>query len=72
MNFRADAQKFKVVIAPQAKRDQETFSLRHIGDNFRKLVVTGDPYEKPWTDRSDITFIDIVPFLLDPLSLETL
>ena len=35
------------MIAPQAKRDQETFSLRHIGDNFRKLVVTGDPYEKP-------------------------
>ena len=27
--------------------EQETFSLRHIGDNFRKVVVTGDPYEKP-------------------------
>ena len=37
-----------------------------------KVVVTGDPYEKPWTDRNGITFIGIVPFLLDPLSLETL
>ena len=54
------------------KREQETFSLRHIGNNFRKVVVTGNPYEKPWTDKSDITFIGIMPFLLDPKSLETL
>ena len=54
------------------KREQETFSLRHIGDNFRKVVVTGDPYEKPWTDRNGVTFIGIMPFLLDPRSLETL
>ena len=59
-------------IPDNEKREQETFSLRHIGDNFRKVVVTGDPYEKPWTDRNGITFIGIVPFLLDPLSLETL
>ncbi len=54
------------------KREQETFSLRHIGDNFRKVVVTGDPYEKTWTDRNGITFIGIVPFLLDPHSLDKL
>ena len=59
-------------IPDNEKREQETFSLRHIGDNFRKVVVTGNPYEKPWTDRSGITFIGIVPFLLDPRSLETL
>ena len=55
-----------------AKREQETFSLRHTGDSFRKIVVTGDPYEKPWMDENGITFMGIVPFLLDPRSLETL
>ena len=59
-------------IPDSEKREQETFSLRHIGDNFRKMVITGDPYEKPWTDRNCVTFIGIVPFLLDPHSLETL
>lgn len=54
------------------KREQETFSLRHIGDNFRKVVVTGNPYEKPWTDRNGVTFIGLMPFLLDPKSIETL
>ena len=59
-------------IPDNEKREQETFSLRHIGDNFRKVVVTGNPYEKPWTDRNGITFIGIMPFLLDPKSIETL
>jgi len=59
-------------ITDNEKREQETFSLRHIGDNFRKVVVTGNPYENPWTDRSGVTFIGIMPFLLDPRSLETL
>ncbi|MBO7684657.1 MAG: ATP-binding protein [Kiritimatiellae bacterium] len=54
------------------KREQETFSLRHIGDNFRKIVVTGDPYEKPWTDRNGITFMGLKAFLLDLHSIETL
>ncbi len=53
-------------IPDSAKREQETFSLRHTGDSFRKIVVTGDPYEKPWMDESGITFIGIMPFLLDP------
>ncbi len=59
-------------IPDSEKREQETFSLRHIGDNFRKVVVTGDPYEKPWTDNCGVTFMGIVPFLLNPKSLETL
>lgn len=60
------------MIPDEEKRKQETFSLRHVNDNFRKVVITGDPYEKPWMDDSGITFIGIVPFLLDPHSLETL
>lgn len=54
------------------KRNQETFSLRKLRDGFRRVVVTGDPYEKPWLDEHGITFIGIMPFLLDPKSIETL
>jgi len=54
------------------KRAQETFSLRHVNDNFRKVVITGNLHEKPWRDENGITFIGIMTFLLDPHSLETL
>ena len=54
------------------KREQETYSLRHVRDSFRKIVITGDPYEKPWMDRNGITFMGLKAFLLDPHSLETL
>ena len=59
-------------IPDDKKRAQETFSLRHVNDNFRKVVITGNIHEKPWHDNDGITFIGIVPFLLDPNSLETL
>jgi hypothetical protein len=36
------------------------------------VVITGNIHEKPWHDNDGITFIGIVPFLLDPNSLETL
>ena len=58
-------------IPDRRQREQETFSLRHVKDNFRKIVITGDIYEKPWIDDNGITFMGIVPFLLDPKSLET-
>ena len=54
------------------KRAQETFSLRHVKDSFRKLVITGNLLEKPWRDANGITFMGIMTFLLDPHSLETL
>ena len=54
------------------KREQETYSLRHVRDSFRKIVITGDPYERPWMDRNGITFMGLKAFLLDPHSLETL
>jgi len=59
-------------IPDNEKREQETFSLRHIGDNFRKVVITGNPYEDPWTDRDGITFMGLKAFLLNPKSLEML
>jgi len=47
-----------------AKREQETFSLRKTRDAFRKLVVvSGDqPF---YTDEEGISFVGIIPFLID-------
>lgn len=59
-------------ITTPEKREQETYSLRHVRDSFRKIVITGDPYEKPWMDRHGIEFMGLKAFLLDPGSLETL
>ena len=60
------------MIPDEEKRKQETFSLAHTHDGFRKIVVTGDPYEKPWMSEDGITFMGIVPFLREPRSIETL
>lgn len=46
------------------KRDQETFSLRNTRDSFRKIVVL-DGMSRPWTDEDGVTYIGIIPFLLD-------
>ena len=54
------------------KRAQETFSLRRVHDNFRKVVITGNLHEKPWRDENGITFMGVMHFLLDPYSLEKL
>ncbi len=54
------------------KREQETFSLRHTGDSFRKVVITNDPFQTRTYDDNGIAYIGLVDFLLDPLSLETL
>lgn len=59
-------------IPDEAKRRQELFSLLHVRDGFRKIVVTGDPYERPWMSEEGVTFIGIVPFLTDPGSVETI
>ena len=59
-------------IDTEAKRDQETFSLRHTGDSFKKVVITNDPFQTRTYDDSGIAYIGLVDFLLDPKSLETL
>ena len=47
-----------------AKRKQETFSLRKTHDAFRKLVVVGG--DQPfYTDDDGISFVGVIPFLLD-------
>ena len=46
------------------KRNQETFSLKNSGDFFRKMVIV-DGNAKPWTDEDGITYMGVIPFLLD-------
>ena len=46
------------------KRNQETFSLKHSGDFFRKMVIL-DGNTKAWIDEDGITYIGIIPFLLE-------
>lgn len=45
------------------KKEQETFSLHHSEDFFRKIVVLGGN-EHQWTDEDGIEYIGIIPFLL--------
>ena len=54
------------------KREQETFSLRHTGDSFRKVVITNDPFQTRTYDDNGIAYIGLIDFLLDPKSLEAL
>lgn len=47
----------------EAKKNQETFSLKNSGDFFRKIVIV-DGNTKPWTDDDGIMYIGVIPFLL--------
>ena len=53
------------------KRYQETLPLRKIRDSFRKLVITGDnqPF---YTDNDGISYVGVIPFLLDKSILNRL
>ena len=57
-------------IPDEEKRRTETLSLRKTGDFFRKIVVTGDPFESHWADESGIEYVGILPFLLDETILK--
>lgn len=52
----------------EAKKDQETFSLKNSGDFFRKIVIM-DGNAKAWTDEEGIMYIGVIPFLLEENSL---
>ena len=51
-------------LASEGKREQETMSLRNTGDFFRKIVIVSGNH-KAWTDDDGITYVGIVPFLLN-------
>ena len=50
----------------EEKREQELQSLKRIGDNFRKIVITADDIA-PWTDDNGICYIGLLQFLLNGL-----
>ena len=52
----------------EMKQNQETFSLRNSGDFFRKIVIL-DGSSKVWMDKNGITYVGIIPFLLEDTSL---
>lgn len=56
-------------ISDEAKRKQEITPLLRSGDFFRKMVVLGGS-QKERMDENGITYIGIIPFLLDENSLE--
>ncbi len=43
---------------------QETYSLRNTADFFRKIVVL-DGSQKMWKDDDGVTYIGVIPFLLE-------
>lgn len=58
-------------ISSDAKRTQETLSLRNTKDSFRKLVVTA--VDQPfYTDDNGISYVGIIDFLLDRSILDNL
>lgn len=46
------------------KKEQETFSLRKTRDSFRKIVIL-DGNVRPWTDENGVTYMGVIPFMLD-------
>lgn len=48
---------------------QESRSLNHIPDNFKKIIVVKD-YVKPWKTTEGILVLGIIDFLLDESSIE--
>lgn len=51
-------------IDTEAKRNQETFSFRHTKDSFPKIVIL-DGNARPWTDDDGVTYVGVIPFLLE-------
>ena len=52
----------------EAKKSQETFSLKNSGDFFRKIVIV-DGNAKPWTDEDGIIYVGVIPFLLGGVAI---
>lgn len=56
-------------IPDREKMEQEQYSLVHINDYFKKIIVT-QKNVKPWYNEKGILIIGILEFLLDPNSLD--
>jgi predicted AAA+ superfamily ATPase len=53
----------------EEKREQELRSLKNIGDNFQKFVITEDPIKR-YHDDNGVVFMNIYEFLLNEDSLK--
>jgi len=53
----------------QAKREQETESLKRSGDFFAKFIVVNG-YQRPRADQDGIVTVGLIPFLLEPSILD--
>ncbi len=58
-----------LTVADEDKREQETRSLKRVGDSFKKIVVVKDDII-PWHDEDGILYIGIKQFLLDESAME--
>lgn len=58
-------------IADAEKKKQEITPLLKSGDFFKKIVVTAGN-SKPYMDENGICYIGIIPFLLNPDSIDTI
>jgi len=57
-------------IPDEAKREQETYSLRHTGDFFKKVVIENG-FGMPRSDENGIVTVGVIPFLLDETILKS-
>ncbi|MDE7387425.1 MAG: ATP-binding protein [Muribaculaceae bacterium] len=48
------------------KKAQETYSLKHTGDFFQKIIVL-DGNRKLWVDQDGVIYVGVIPFLLDDI-----
>jgi len=53
----------------QAKREQESESLKRSGDFFAKFIVVNG-YQRPRADQDGIVTVGLIPFLLEPSILD--
>ena len=53
----------------EAKKRQEITPLLKSDDFFQKYVITGGS-QRPWTDERGITYMGVIPFLLQPELLQ--
>ena len=56
-------------LSTSEKTAQESRSLNHISDNFKKIIIVKDNV-KPWRTEDGILVIGIIDFLIDPDSLD--
>ena len=56
-------------LSDTAKREQESASLRRIGDSFKKIIVVKDMVNTT-CDEDGIVTMSLFDFLLDPNSLD--